>query len=289
MYAVGTISSIAQGSTSYSRNNAFSFSQTTGQVTNWNPNVNGTVNDIALSPDCSTAYLGGKFTSAGGQAATNLAAVDTTTGALKTILQTQRDSRVYTMDYVQGQVLVGGAFSMINGTARTEFASLNPSTGVVTPYANLAISGAYHEQQQTHRQFTAESFRHQTSRRGSFHLDKRSVAPTDGGFRSRLDECHPGRVERSRSQNACFSSETYYVRAGAWSPDDATIYGASTGYKPASGPGSNTSDPRAGLCDAAFSFSSAPAAQCNTVDQLHRLRLLLRRRRRRFERLRRRS
>jgi len=47
----------------------------------------------------------------------------------------------------------------------------------------------------------------------------------------------------------------------AWSPDDRTIYAVSTGYHPLSGPGSSTSQPRAGLCDAAFAFSAASSAQ----------------------------
>ena len=62
-----------------------SFNGTTGQMTAFNPNTNGVVNSIALNPaDCSTAYIGGKFTTVGGQPATNIAAVDTATGALKT-------------------------------------------------------------------------------------------------------------------------------------------------------------------------------------------------------------
>ena len=63
MYAVGSFTSIKRYSTTYARNNAFSFSATSPfNVTSWNPNVNGIVNSIAFSPDCSQAYLGGVFT-----------------------------------------------------------------------------------------------------------------------------------------------------------------------------------------------------------------------------------
>src|SRR5580704_15697840 len=69
MYAVGTFSSIQRYSTTYARNNAFSFSATSPfKVTTWNPNVNGIVNSIAFSPDCSMAYLGGTFSSVNGTA-----------------------------------------------------------------------------------------------------------------------------------------------------------------------------------------------------------------------------
>ena len=47
------------------------------------------------------------------------------------------------MQYTHGQVLVGGLFATINGVSRTRFASLDPTSGAVTSYANLAITGAY--------------------------------------------------------------------------------------------------------------------------------------------------
>ena len=79
-YAVGTFTEIKQGSTTYTRDNAFSFSDTAPfEVTSWDPGVNGTVDTIAFDgSDCSTAYLGGHFSSVGGAAAKNIAAVDAT-------------------------------------------------------------------------------------------------------------------------------------------------------------------------------------------------------------------
>ena len=50
MYAVGTFTEIKQGSTTYTRNNAFSFSATAPfAVTSWDPEVNGTVDTIAVN------------------------------------------------------------------------------------------------------------------------------------------------------------------------------------------------------------------------------------------------
>ena len=50
MYAVGTFTSIKRYSTTYARNNAFSFAAASPfAVTSWNPNVNGIVNSIAFS------------------------------------------------------------------------------------------------------------------------------------------------------------------------------------------------------------------------------------------------
>jgi hypothetical protein len=52
----------------------------------------------------------------------------------------------------------------------------------------------------------------------------------------------------------CYITEPFWLQAASWSPDGSTIYIATTGYKPASGPGSSTGTPRAGLCDAAAAF-----------------------------------
>src|SRR5690349_7696500 len=79
MYAVGTFTEISgwNGSSTqtFTRNHIFSFSDSaTNQfaVTTWDPNVNGTVNTIAFSGgNCSTAYIGGQFTTVGGATAKN--------------------------------------------------------------------------------------------------------------------------------------------------------------------------------------------------------------------------
>ena len=77
----------------------------------------------------------------------------------------------------------------------------------------------------------------------------------------------------------CATAEPFYVQAAAWSPDDSTIYIGDTGYHPNNWPAGAT--PRNGLCDAAAAFPATQATRHATVDQLHRLRLALRRRGRR--------
>src|SRR6266516_469783 len=48
MYAVGAMTAIGRGSATYTRSNAFSFSETTGQMTSWAPQINGKVRSIAF-------------------------------------------------------------------------------------------------------------------------------------------------------------------------------------------------------------------------------------------------
>src|SRR5690348_8033042 len=52
MYAVGKFSQVTWNGQTYTRNNAFSFSASAPYtMSTWDPNVNGEVNSIALSPD----------------------------------------------------------------------------------------------------------------------------------------------------------------------------------------------------------------------------------------------
>src|SRR5512133_289470 len=98
-------------------------------MTAFNPNTDGIVNSIALDPaDCSTAWIGGKFSTVGGQPASNIAAVDTATGALKAGFKHSAAGQVEALLLTHGELLVGGYFSTINGVARSKLASLDPVT-----------------------------------------------------------------------------------------------------------------------------------------------------------------
>lgn len=260
MYAVGQFTAIGQGNKTYTRGNAFSFSATTGSVTSWDPRVSGSgsfVHSIALSPDCTTAYLGGQFNSVQGAPAANIAAVDTSTGALRTGFGHSTDAEVDTVQYTHGQLLVGGRFTGINGVSRTRLASLDPTTGAVTSYVNLAISGTY-PNAATH------VYNAQINHAGTKMLVE-GVFTSIGGFaRQQVAMLDLGSASVTvdgwnspEFTQACNLS--FYVRGANWSPSDDTVYIASTGYKPVSGPGSSTSNPRAGLCDAAAAFPATSA------------------------------
>ncbi len=145
MYAVGSFTSIKRFSTTYTRDNAFSFSATSPyMVTSWDPNVNGVVNSVTFSPDCSTAYLGGQFTTVGGVTAKNVAAVSTSTGALVTTIGHSSNGQVETLQYYNGHILAGGYYTSINNsTANPYMTSLSPATGKDDGFIHLGISGNY--------------------------------------------------------------------------------------------------------------------------------------------------
>jgi hypothetical protein len=262
MYAVGTITAIGQGSLTYSRSNAFSFSATTGAVSAWSPQVNGPVHSVALSPDCQTAYLGGAFTAVNGVTVKNLVAVDSATGDVRTGFAHTASGPVDTLQFTHGAVLAGGTFTVINGAKRTRLASLDPTTGKVTAYANLPITGAYPNT-------TTRVFNSQLSHSGSKLLVEGVFTSIGGQARQQIAVLDLDGTSvtvdgwySDEFNQACVPNESFYVRAGSWAVDDATIYVATTGYKPASGPGSDIHDPRAQLCDsaAAFPATSAPVS-----------------------------
>lgn len=256
MYAVGNITAIGQGTNSYTVGNAFSFSPTTGALTGWDPGANGMVHTIAFSPDCSVAYLGGTFTEVGGAPAQNIAAVSTTTGLQVAGFANQAGSEVDTLVYAHGALLVGGTFTTINGVARTRLASLDPTSGAVTDYANLAISGNYPGVTTWTRIYNAQ-LNHAGDRllvEGVFTsiggLSRQQVAILDLGDTSvTVDPWHAAQFNR-----ACSVNVPFYARAATWSPNDKTIYVATTGVKPSAGAGSRRYEPRSGLCDAASAF-----------------------------------
>ncbi|MDX6319794.1 MAG: hypothetical protein QOD35_3194 [Nocardioidaceae bacterium] len=263
MYAVGTISSVKQATLTYTRDNAFSFSATNGTVTGWNPDVNGLVSAITFSPDCSTAYLGGRFTSVHGTTVKDLVAVDTSTGAVIDAFAHHAAAQVVTLQYVNGQVIAGGQFNTINGASRTQLASLEPSTGKVTGYVNLAFSGQY-----SGSSLPTKVYNSQVSNDGTRMLVEGVFTSIDGQPRQQIamldlsgSTVGVGAWHATEFDNACVTNEALYAKSATWGPGDSAVYVATTGYKPNGG---STSAPRSGLCDAVSKFPASNSTVTHT-------------------------
>src|SRR5215831_155425 len=278
MYAVGSFTSINGSNGTFTRNNIFSFSETAPfAVTTWDPNVNGTVNTIAFNNgNCSTAYIGGQFTTVGGAAAKNIAAVSTTTGGLVSGFKDNAGGQVETILAVNGHLLTGGFFNGINGSTTDPFyASLSPSTGKNDGFLHLGISG--HIQFPGVKANSTEVFNQQLSHGGSLvlvegdfttvgGLNRRQIfminvtgatASLTGWTSPQFDGSDPSATLNPNDKYFnCGASHPFYVHAAAWSPDDQTVYIADTGVKPILWDG--TTFPLPGLCDAAAAF---PATQ----------------------------
>jgi hypothetical protein len=265
MYAVGSFTSIKRYSTVYARNNVFSFSATSPfQVTSWNPNVNGVVNSVAFSSDCSVAYLGGKFSSVGGTAVNNIAAVSTSTGAVITTFAHSASGQVETLLRVGSHLLTGGYFTAVNGSsANPYFTSLNTTTGKDDGFLHLAISGNY--------QFPGVSsnptrvYNQQLSHGGTLDLVEGDFTSVGGQPRQQIFMLNVSGTTATVTpwtsaefNGPCATVEPYYLQAASWSPDDSRIYIATTGYHPYNEP--TGSFPRTGLCDAAAAFPATQAS-----------------------------
>ena len=92
----------------------------------WNLPANDTV--LTLFDDGRRLYVGGLFTTVGGQSRGRLAAIDKTTGLLMP-WNPQANGTVRSIAVSGGKVFVGGEFTAINGQARSKLAVLDPETG----------------------------------------------------------------------------------------------------------------------------------------------------------------
>jgi len=284
MYAVGQFSSIKQGANSYTRNNVFSFSATSGAMTTFNPNVNGKVDTIALSPDCSTAYLGGSFSSVNGTSVQNIAAVNVATNTVVSSFGHSASAEVYTLLLTNNHLIAGGK-GYLAGTTNKYMASLNPTTGTDDGYIHLGISGHY--------VFTEDNgtpsgsnptnvYNLSLSPTGTKLLAMGDFTSVGGTARRQIFMLDLGATttavdnwySREFNQN-CNWNEAFWLQDASWSPDGSTIYTAATGYKPATDnnptalgndpntgvtTGNMTTEPRGGLCDAAAAFASTVTA-----------------------------
>jgi hypothetical protein len=149
VYAGGGFTSIG----GQPRNYLAALDATTGAATAWNPNpgvdpFTPPVLDV-LAGSGSTVYVGGLFTSIGGQSRNNIAALDAVTGAA-TAWDPNADSEVNVLAVSGSTVYAGGLFATIGGQTRNHIAAVDATTGAATtwdPDANgpidaLALSGS---------------------------------------------------------------------------------------------------------------------------------------------------
>lgn len=272
MYAVGTFTMIQQGGggTVYTRNNIFSFSATSPfTVSSWAPSVNGTVNTIAFNgTDCSTAYIGGKFTSVNGNSATDIAAISTSTGALVPGFAHSANGQVETIASANGHLLTGGYFTSVNGSSNKYMASLSPATGKDDGFIGLNISGNYQYCNSSGTKCAASNatrvYNQQISHGGTLDLVEGVFTSVGGMARQQIfmldlsgaAAAVTGWTSAEFNQH-CWFSEPFYLRAASWSPDDQTVYTATTGFHPFDW---NGSFPLTGLCDTAGAFPATQAS-----------------------------
>ena len=271
MFAVGSFTEIQRFTTTYPRNNIFSFSATSPfTVTSWAPDVNGEINSIAFNGgNCHDAYIGGQFTSVNGTKVSNFAEIDTTTGNVVSGFDDHvGGGHIDTLLVVNGHLLVGGTFTTIGGTTTDPYyASVSPVTGKDDGFLHLGISGHYqfhnvkrngtevYNQQlsHSHRLLLVEGDFTKVGglgRQQIFMLNINQTPPKVTGWSSPEFDGSKGEIPGGFPYQ-CGDSHPFYIHAAAWSPDDSTIYIADTGIHTWNWDGTF---PMPGLCDAAAAF-----------------------------------
>jgi hypothetical protein len=130
-----------------SRPNFAAVDRRTGALLPWNPNASGTIGSNlggrSVAVQGATAYIGGHFTSVGGQPRFGFAAVDATTGAVRPFTADTGGGGVYKMVLAGQTLYVGGDFSMIGGQVRQALAAFDLTSGTpaLTTLAVTLTSG----------------------------------------------------------------------------------------------------------------------------------------------------
>jgi hypothetical protein len=116
------------------RNHLAAFDANGNLVTAWNPNVNGNVNALAVSPADGTIIAGGDFTAVnGGVARSRLAGFAPAGGAATVRPWTANAGATVSALAVSGSTLyVGGKFTTIAGVARTRLAAFQLGAGTLS-------------------------------------------------------------------------------------------------------------------------------------------------------------
>jgi len=247
IYAVGSFTSAGwPGHSSRPRGRAMKFNATNGTLSTWDPGVNGTVDSIAFTPGCTHAFLGGAFSSVGGVGRANLVKVSTATAAVDPAFNPAPNGEVYSLVSAKGQLIVGGRFSSIAGTPSPALVSLDPTTGRTTSYLQPNIQGALPNSARKVYNMELSHAGDRLLAMGSFTtvlgVARRQIFMLDlGATSATLDRWYAPTFSQP-----CASVEPFYIQAAAWSPNDARIYLATTGYQGASA-----------ICDAVAAFSSA--------------------------------
>ena len=117
--------------TTVTRNRLAAINVSTGDVTSWNPDANGTVLALAKSSDGSRIFAGGDFTVIKGKSRARLAKIYSDTGGISS-WNPGASSSVRALAVKSSSVFVGGTFSTVKGVTVNGLAKVSGSSGSVS-------------------------------------------------------------------------------------------------------------------------------------------------------------
>jgi hypothetical protein len=128
------------------RNRIFAFDATTGAIdAAFNPNLSGTA--WSLDTDGTFIYVGGQFTSVGGNTSIKRVVKLTSTGAVVSTFSAVPNTVVNEVVVRGTRLYIGGGFTSVRrgavNTSRASFAGLDSTTGAVLAGVNVPFTGVY--------------------------------------------------------------------------------------------------------------------------------------------------
>jgi hypothetical protein len=146
--AVGTFTTVRQTLTSanITRNRIFAFDATTGAIdAGFNPNLGGAANSV--DNDGTSIYVGGSFSSVGGNTAVKRVVKLTAAGAVAPGFSAVPNSGVNEVVVRGSRLYVGGAFTSVKSgtttTTRNALAAVDTASGAVISAVNVPFTGVY--------------------------------------------------------------------------------------------------------------------------------------------------
>ncbi len=123
------------------RSYIFAFDRSTGEITPFNPAINGEVFKIIPTGDGQTVWVAGGFSSVNGATVRSLVKLDITTGLRVTSFKPPAfGGRIHDMALRNGRLYVTGRFTTVAGQPRTLLAAVDPVTGANIPDVNITFS-----------------------------------------------------------------------------------------------------------------------------------------------------
>jgi hypothetical protein len=125
------------------RNYILAYDATTGAVdTAFVPQVDKAVEALIPGPIPNTVYVAGDFNTVNGVKSKSVALLDVNTGQMVPGFKpAPMDGIARSIVLVNGHLIVGGTFGLVNGVAHAGLVSLNPTTGAIQPYINVQLAG----------------------------------------------------------------------------------------------------------------------------------------------------
>jgi PKD repeat protein len=234
-------------------------------VSTFQPTVDGEVDTITPGPAANEVYIGGSFKTVDG-VKTRVALLNATTGAMVAGWKAPAfNSAVSKLVLADGQLFVGGSFTLANASVRDGLATLDPATGALTNFATDTFTGH-------HNYGTNCNPTHMTCANGAVGLKSLDVNPAgtelvaignftsvDGQARDQVAVLNIGQTGTSLNTSwatlaytaACFSGAfDSYIRDVQFSPDGSYFVIVATG-----GSGTNT-DGTNSSCDTAARYEA---------------------------------